>query len=90
MHIIILVSLNLPINNKGDPKRGKLKKGREELRHCGWILSCRRSLTNSVALHMKETRGNEGISEKDIPTYKIIIINIIFLGKTINGKFINI
>jgi hypothetical protein len=39
-----------------------------------------------VALPMKEIRGNEGLSKKYIPTYKIIIVNTIFLGRTINGK----
>jgi hypothetical protein len=39
-----------------------------------------------VALPMKEIRGNEGLSKKDTATYKIIIINIIFLGRTINEK----
>jgi hypothetical protein len=35
---------------------------------------------------MKEIRGNEGLSKKDTPTYKIIIINITFLARTLNGK----
>jgi hypothetical protein len=48
--------LILHIHNKGDPKRVKLKKRREELRHCGRILSCRRTLTHSVALPMKEIK----------------------------------
>jgi hypothetical protein len=45
-------------------QRGKLKKGGEEQRHRGWILSCKRSLTNPVALPMKEIRGNESLSEE--------------------------
>jgi hypothetical protein len=35
-------------------------------------------LHKTLTLHMKEIRRNEGLSEKEHPTYKIIIINILF------------